>query len=228
MLAHDPADLAQALFEEIGDALFLIDPDADRLVEVNPTALRLTGFGRDELFAFPASHLFRMEGGGRDGLRRAVAKTAVFHAQDGYLLRAKGEPGWVPVGLTVSRLHVAPKPLGLITARDDRARRAALEKARRMEAELRAVLAASPAALWSAEPAGPALWQFRYVAPHLAALAGRPDPFPDHPFRWAEAVHPADRDGYKAAVRGLLGSDRAEAVQEYRVEQPGGGVRWVR
>jgi PAS domain S-box-containing protein len=229
MIAHDPADLAQALFEEIGDALFLIDPDADRLVDVNPTALRLTGFGRDELFAFPASHLFRMEAGrGRDEVRRAVAQTAVFHAQDGYLLRAKGEPGWVPVGLTVSRLHVAPKPLGLITARDDRARRAALAQARRMEAELRAVLAASPAALWSAEPAGPAVWQFRYVAPHLAALAGRPDGFPDHPFRWAEAVHPADRDGYKAAVRGLLGSDRAEAVQEYRVLHPDGAVRWVR
>ncbi|MBX9625573.1 MAG: PAS domain-containing protein, partial [Gemmataceae bacterium] len=183
MLAHDPADLAQALFEEIGDALFLIDPETDRLVDANPTAVRLTGFGRAELLGFPATHLFRADGGDRDGVRGAVAKTAVFHAQDGYLLRAK-VGGWVPVGLTVSRLHVAPRTLGLITARDDRARRAALARARGMEAELRAVLAASPAALWSAERApgaGPDGWQFRYVAPHLAALAGRPAGFPDHP-----------------------------------------------
>ena len=55
------AELARALFEEIGDALFLLDPDTDRLIEVNPTALRLTGFTRAELLEFPATYLFRIE-----------------------------------------------------------------------------------------------------------------------------------------------------------------------
>src|SRR5437763_945597 len=124
----------------------------------------------------------------------------VFHGQDGFLLRTKDE-AWVPVSLTVSRLHLAPKTLGLIIARDDRERRAALAQARRVEAELRSVLGSSPAALWSAERApGPdvfAGWQFRYVSPLLARIAGRPAEHFDHPFKWAEAVHPLDREGYR-------------------------------
>ena len=41
-----PKNLAQALFEEAGDALFLFEPDTDRLVNVNPMAERLSGFPR--------------------------------------------------------------------------------------------------------------------------------------------------------------------------------------
>ena len=35
--------LGRALFQEAGDALFLFDPDTDRLMAVNPMAERLTG-----------------------------------------------------------------------------------------------------------------------------------------------------------------------------------------
>ena len=41
MIPIDQAELGRALFEELGDALFLLDPDTDRLIEVNPVALRL-------------------------------------------------------------------------------------------------------------------------------------------------------------------------------------------
>src|SRR5262249_55717300 len=37
----DAHDLARALFEESGDALFLFEPEADELVAVNPVAERL-------------------------------------------------------------------------------------------------------------------------------------------------------------------------------------------
>src|SRR5262245_19551362 len=151
MTASDQAELAQALFAELGDALFLLDPDSDRLIEVNPMALRLTGYSRNELLDFPATYLFRFEStGGTHKLKGAFTKTMVFHGEDGFLLRTK-DNNWVPVNLTVSRLHLAPKTLGLIIARDDRERRSAFVQARRVEAELRAVLGSSPAALWSAE-----------------------------------------------------------------------------
>jgi two-component system, cell cycle sensor histidine kinase and response regulator CckA len=230
MIAYDQAELAQALFSESGDALFLLDPETDQLVEVNPVAQRMTGYSRSELLGLSASYMFRFEApGGMQRLKGAFTKTMAFHGQDGFLLRTKDD-AWVPVSLTVSRLHLAPKTLGLIVARDDRERRAALAQARRVEAELRAVLGTSPAALWSAErAAGPdvfAGWQFRYVAPLLARIAGRAPDYFDHPFKWAEVIHPLDREEYRLQLRRLLtGGPELDLV--YRVLTPGGEVRWV-
>ncbi len=232
MTTSDQTNLAQALFEESGDALFLLDPETDRLVEVNPVVLRLTGFSRAEVLKFPATYLFRFEAtGGLQRLRGAFTKTMVFHGQDGFLLRTKDDT-WIPVNLTVSRLHVVPKTLGLIIARDDRDRRQAFTQARRVEAELRQVLASSPAALWSAErAAGPdvtAGWQFRYVSPLLARLAGRPADYFDHPFKWAEVVHASDREGYRSGLRRLLTGSAEDWEALYRVTSLDGAVRWVR
>jgi PAS domain-containing protein len=53
MKSHDVAELAQTLFEEIGDAAFIVDPDTMRLVDVNPMAQRMTGLPRGELLALP-------------------------------------------------------------------------------------------------------------------------------------------------------------------------------
>ena len=218
MIAYDQAELAQALFSEIGDALFLLDPDTDQLLEVNPVALRLTGFTRAELLAMSAAYLFRFEAaGGLQRLKGAFTKTMVFHGQDGFLLRTKDE-AWVPVSLTVSRLHLAPKTAGA----DHRPRRPRAPGRAGPGAAGRGRTAgganSSPAALWSAERApGPdvfAGWQFRYVAPLLARIAGRQPEHFDHPFKWADVVHPHDRDAYRAALRRLLtdGTDVEQVV----------------
>jgi PAS domain S-box-containing protein len=94
------------------------------------------------------------------------------------------------------------------------------------------VLASSPAALWSAERApGPdvtAGWQFRYVSPLLARLAGRPAEYFDHPFKWAEVVHPSDREAYRLGLRRLLTGPAEDAEMVYRVTALDGAVRWVR
>jgi PAS domain S-box-containing protein len=121
---YDTASLAQALFEEAADALFLVDPEADRLIDVNPVALRLSGFTRHDLFQSQASYLFRSEErGGRQRLRQASEKSGLFHSEEGYLLRTP-EPGvWVPVNLSVARLDVKPRTAVLITARDLREQR---------------------------------------------------------------------------------------------------------
>jgi PAS domain S-box-containing protein len=232
MNTTEQAELARALFEESGDALFLLDPETDQLLDVNPVALRLTGFSRPEVIQYSATNMFRIEaGGGTQKLRGAFQKTAVFQGQDGYLLRSKDDAAWIPVSLTVSRLHVRPKPLALIVARDDRERRAALAQARRVEAELRTVLANAPSALWSADrtpgPDAAAGWQFRYVSPLLATLAERPIEFFDTPFRWAEIVHPADRERYRTALRRVLAGPESEFDLHYRLPSSR-GIRWVR
>src|SRR4051812_28221835 len=111
--------LARALFEEAGDALFLLDPDTDRLLDANAVAERLSGYARADLLDRPATYWFRFGGrGGLNRLRQAAGKTGVFHSQEGFFLRTNRDGVWVPVNLTVARLHVEPRTLALITARD--------------------------------------------------------------------------------------------------------------
>jgi PAS domain S-box-containing protein len=124
--AHDAAELAQTLFEEMGDAVFLFDPETTRLLEVNPMALRLTRLAREELLGQALGELFRSEAqGGMEHLCRALQCTQTFHSQESFVLRQKGE-NWVPVNLTITRLHTDARTLGLIMARDVRAQREAL------------------------------------------------------------------------------------------------------
>src|SRR5262249_24156083 len=125
MTSLHSAELSRALFEEAGDALFLLDPDSDRLLDANPTAERLTGLPRGDLVARPATYWFRFGGQGAGGrrLRQAVTESGGFHSQEGYYLRTGRHGEWVPVNLTVSRLHLRGGALALITARDVRERR---------------------------------------------------------------------------------------------------------
>src|SRR4051794_36948290 len=130
----NPKDLAQALLEESGDALFLFDPDSDQLREVSRMAVELSGFHREEMLARPATYFFRFGGkGGQNRLREAAARTGFFHSQDGFFLRTNRDGVWIPVNLTVSRLHVQPRTLALITARDVRAQHEAHARLTNME-----------------------------------------------------------------------------------------------
>lgn len=145
--SHSPptdfARLAHALFEESGDALILVDPQSDAILEANPILAKLSGYTRDELRKLTVSYLFRAEAaGGSSQLRRASQHTDLhLHGLDGYFLRTKAG-GWVPVSLTVSRLHVEPKALGLITARDRTEQRTLLETVRASQEQLGRVLEA--------------------------------------------------------------------------------------
>src|SRR5438309_86910 len=110
MIADNIKGLGRALFLEAGDGLFLFDPDNDQLLDVNPTAERLTGHTRDELMQKPATYWFRFAGGNnsRDRIRQASTRSGVFHAQDGFVLRTSKDGVWVPINLTIARLHVQP------------------------------------------------------------------------------------------------------------------------
>jgi two-component system NtrC family sensor kinase len=148
-------DLDSSLFREAGDALFLFDPDTDALLDVNPMSETLSGLARQELLAKPATYWFRFGGhGGRQRLREAASKTGVFHAQDGFFLRTGQDGVWIPVNVTVTRLHVQPKTLALITARDMREQRAAATALRESEQRLQAILDNSPAVIYLKDTQG--------------------------------------------------------------------------
>src|SRR5262245_16137139 len=122
MVTHDIyaiEGLAQALFAEAGDALFLFDPDSEQLIAVNAMAERQIDLPQKELLKKPAMHWFRFsKKEGKQSLGTVSSRTGIFHSQEGYSLRTREEGVWIPVNLTISRLHVKPKTLALITARD--------------------------------------------------------------------------------------------------------------
>jgi PAS domain S-box-containing protein len=229
--APDPSetrDLAQALFDEAADALFLFDPETERLVDVNAAALALTGFTRHELLRLPVSDLIRAEGpGGRDRPLRAAHKAGAFPAEDGYLLRTAREDDWVAVNLGLSRLHARPRPLTLLTARDVRERREADRRLKRLKGELARLTASIPDCLWSAEVAGDGRWEYRHWSAAAEKITGRPaDWFLPGQHRWEAVVHPEDRAAWLRALAGYLAGGSGQA--EYRVVRPDGEARWVR
>jgi two-component system cell cycle sensor histidine kinase/response regulator CckA len=142
-------ELARTLFEEAGDALFLFDPQNERVLEVNPMAQRLSGFDRTRLLSQPVTFFFRSEQqGGMKQLRRAYAITGLFHSQEGFLLRHQQDGIWVPVNLTVTRLHARPRTLGLITARDISERKRAEQALHDSEVRYRMLFEDNPHPMW--------------------------------------------------------------------------------
>jgi two-component system cell cycle sensor histidine kinase/response regulator CckA len=128
-------ELAITLFEESGDALFLFDPNTETLIDVNPMAERLSGFSCQELLAMEVTYLFRSPiPGGLKRLRSAFKITGLFHSQEDFVLRHKREGHWIPVNLTVTRLHCRGGTLGLITARDISERQLLEEQVMRLAA----------------------------------------------------------------------------------------------
>jgi PAS domain S-box-containing protein len=229
VMRHSTAkDLAQALFEEAGDALVLFDPETDKIQDVNPMAEHLSGYKRAELQTMQATYLFRFAGqGGKARMQHAATKTTVFHAQDGFLLRTRQEGIWVPVNVTITRLHLQPRTLALITARDMREQHESTQRLQRMEAELRRVLAAVSDCVWSAEWTADGRWTYRYLSPVVENLTGRAaDFFTTDMARWQEVIHSEDRGGWVQSLHRLR-SGKASQI-EYRVVWPDGSIRWLR
>jgi hypothetical protein len=220
--------LGHALFEETGDAMFLFDPETDQVLDANSTAQRLSGFSVREILRLTVKELFRAtsEEGGRH-LEKAARNSAVVFCEEGFFLRAAKESEGIPVHLTISRLHVRPRTLGLITARDVRRQHEAFHRLRIMEAELRRVLASVSDCFWSAEIDDKGKCIYLYFSPQVESVAGLPAAFflvGVH--RWWSVVHPEDQPRWtKAMARQRAGQPTEE---EYRVVWPNGSHRWVR
>jgi PAS domain S-box-containing protein len=228
MTALNFTDLAQSLFEEAGDALFLFDPDTDEILAVNPLAVRLSGFSRHELLKMPVTWLYRFEGrSSQSHIQRHAQHSGMFHNQDGFELRTRDSMSWVPVNLTITRLHVQPKTLALITARDVREQRAAHDRVKAIEDELRRILASVSDCVWSADIDANGAWTYRYLSPVIEQITGRSaDFFLAGAKHWWTVVAADDRTTCERAVACWRKGQSSQ--EEYRIVRPDGTCHWVR
>src|SRR5262245_48699776 len=95
-------DLAAALFLQAPDALLLIDPLTERVLDANPEAQQLTELSRDELVHVSVRSLVRHEQEWQDWL--LPGRGAGPAPREGFLLRARPPRPWVPVALWLRRL----------------------------------------------------------------------------------------------------------------------------
>ncbi|MBI3411235.1 MAG: PAS domain S-box protein [Planctomycetes bacterium] len=229
MKTYDVAELAQTLFEEAGDALFLFDPESEQILETNPMASRLTGFSRQQMLRLKVTYLFRSEvSGGIQRLRAAFRKTGLFHSQDGFFLRQNDGARWVAVNLSITRLHTEQEPLGLITARDVREQREAQAQLRKKEEQLRRVLSSVSDCLWSVEfNRQTGNWKMVYISPVVEAITGRPPSFFATLDRLYQIIHPDDLARVKLSHQRML-TELSHSEDDYRIIRPDETVRWVR
>jgi PAS domain S-box-containing protein len=225
---HHGDELSLTLFEEAGDALFLFVPETEQLLDVNPMAQRLSGYSRQDLLRMQITYLFRSEvQGGLQRLRLAYRKTGVFHSQEGFLLRHARGGVWIPVNLTITRLHTQDRTLGLVTVRDLREQREMYAQVKKAEAELRSVLSSVSDGLWSAgiDRAGELV--YRYYSPVMERITGRPQEFfAGGAETWLRIVPAEDRPRVREALAKRRGGYQGE--EEYRILRPDGTLRWVR
>lgn len=129
-------ELAIRIFEESNDAFLVFDPQAQMIVEVNATAQRLTGLRRRQLLDRSIREVIGSDDD--QNLATLLAETSesgFYQVRDGYYLSDGGELR-VPVSITVSRLHVEPRPLALIVAHDTTRRRRLQKELRDLERQL--------------------------------------------------------------------------------------------
>jgi len=223
-------ELLSALIESASDAVFLVDPETDRFIDVNPGALRLTGFSRPDLLGKTPASMFRLHSSelgenpartrDTNWLRQAFEQNRFAPAQFEGAVRTSGESTWLPVHVTFTRLPFEPRLLGLISASDPHVTgQTPLDP----EDELRQVLNAHPDPVWSTErePIDTSYlegWRYRHLSPEIVRLIGRPSEYlHSDPSRWYELVHPDDRTGMLFHLERFLYSTRSLLEQEYRV-----------
>lgn len=222
-------EMARSLFREAGDALILFEISTGRVVDANPMTEKLSQIPYDDLLKLTLEELIQPKTEDHAvKLRHAYQSTVVFHAKEGFQLRTKQAGSWIPVNVTVARLHVSPTmTLGLVTARDLREIHLAHERLKKIEFEMRRVLSSVSDCLWSAQILADGGWLYRYFSPIVRQITGREaaDFIPGLE-SWRGIVFEDDLGAWDEMTQSLRAGRSVEC--EYRIRRPDGGVRWIR
>lgn len=128
-------ELFRSLFDNAGDAIFMVDPDGERFIEVNRAACEMLGYSRDEFLALhPQSIDTTGYAGGTTGITKAILERGGLSSETAF----KGRDGLpVPVELTAAVVDLEGRQVILAIARDISERRRAEAERIALEDQLR-------------------------------------------------------------------------------------------
>jgi signal transduction histidine kinase/CheY-like chemotaxis protein len=215
------------MFHEAADALLVVDPISERVLDANVMAERLSEFGRDELVRLSLRTLVRHEQEWQDWLVPGGPSTPLPDS-DHFLLRTRQPDRWVPVSVAFSRVQPAGgDPVALCRLRDRREQVEIQRRLQRAEGDVRRLLGRTSEGLYSARVEPDGRLRYRYLAPVLQRLTGRPlAVLLQDPRAREQAVHPDDLPRWHDFLARVRAGQGGEV--EYRLRRPDGALVWVR
>ncbi|MEE8112439.1 MAG: PAS domain S-box protein, partial [Acidobacteriota bacterium] len=217
----------RTLVEHAPDAIFVLDCESGRFVDVNRKALDLLGIGRQELLSIgPAEVSPSRQPDGR--LSTEVARERVqFAIREGpvtfeWTHRHSGGRD-IPCEIRLIRFPSRDRTLvrGSVTDISERKR---VEKERRETQErLRILLESTNAIPWEADPSN---WNFTYVGPKVVKLLGYPvEQWYEKDF-WTSHIHPEDRE-FAISFCKRSSQKLLDHEFEYRMLASDGRIVWI-
>lgn len=215
-------DRFRDLVENSFDLICTHDLDG-RLLTVNESAVRLTGYPRDALLHMNMAELLPLES--RHLFTAYLAEIRAKGLASGVLRvqTASGEIRWWEYRNSL-RMDgvVAGRVRGMAHDVTDRMR--AEEALRETESRFRQLAENIREVFWLTDPSKN---EMLYISPAYEEIWGRSvDNLYSSPRDWLEAIHAEDRDRVLEAAQ--MKQARGDYDEEYRIERPDGSIRWIR
>ena len=137
-LTTEGDELLRKIFNYSNDAIFVIDPERDRVVEVNPRACSLLGYSRDELLAMPISAIHPQEMNRFLDFARSVFKEGHGWTNELTCLTKAGFN--IPAEISASVIEVAGRKCLIAFVRDISERKRLEDELKRYSANLEALV----------------------------------------------------------------------------------------
>ena len=216
-----------ATLRSVGDGVVSTD-EAGRVELMNPVAQRLTGHSEDDAVGKPVDQILRFrpeDGAGElpNPALQALARRATVRLEEGSLLVDRNGSE-VPVSDAASPVITPEGQLlgSVLVFKDDTVLREKERQLRRNERRFRELAEQIEDVFWISSPDKA---RMIYISPAYETVFGRSrDELYERPESWLDAVVEEDRPRVREAARRQA---REEYEEEYRIERPGGEVRWI-
>lgn len=152
----------RSIFDHSNDAIFLVDPEKNKIVEVNPVACRMLQFTRAEILSKQVSDIHPHEMPELEDFARSVFREGSGWTRELSCRRKDGH--FIPAEISASLIELEGKFILLAIVRDISERKRAEAKLRDSEEQFRAIFEQSSDSMLLTEPANGQIIAFNTVA----------------------------------------------------------------